>query len=177
MMTDPMTTPRGPVEPLIPRDALATVASPLGVLRLVATAEGLSGIFFPDHRGAAIAPAHMASEHPVLGLAVEQLAEYFAGHRDRFTIPLAPRGTPFQHRVWRALATIPYGETRSYGQIARQIGSPPAVRAVGAANGKNPLSIVVPCHRVIGADGKLTGFGGGLDAKRWLLDHERRYRA
>jgi methylated-DNA-[protein]-cysteine S-methyltransferase len=157
--------------------ALAIIASPVGELRLIATDDGLAGILFPDHHGAAVSPVPtgVAPDHPVLRLAASQLAEYFAGTRDRFTIPLAPRGTPFQHRVWAALATIPYAETRSYLEIARAIGSPTAMRAVGAANGKNPLSIVVPCHRVIGADGTLTGFGGGLETKRWLLDHERRH--
>jgi methylated-DNA-[protein]-cysteine S-methyltransferase len=158
--------------------AFALLASPVGELRLIADDDGLAAILFPDHHGAAVSPVptDVAPDHPVLAIARLQLAEYFAGTRDRFTIPLSPRGTPFQHRVWEALATIPYAETRSYLEIARAIGSPTAMRAVGAANGKNPLSIVVPCHRVIGANGTLTGFGGGLDAKRWLLDHEQRYR-
>jgi methylated-DNA-[protein]-cysteine S-methyltransferase len=108
----------------------------------------------------------------VLARAAAQLAEYFAGTRRTFDLPLAPRGTGFQRIVWHALAKIPYGETRSYGELARAIGRPAASRAVGAANGKNPLSIVVPCHRVVGASGELTGYAGGVATKRWLLDHE-----
>jgi len=102
-----------------------------------------------------------------------QLEEYFARRRERFDLPMAPAGTPFQRAVWAALARIPYGRTVSYGDIARQIGRPRAVRAVGAANGHNPIAIIVPCHRVIGADGSLTGYGGGMPRKRWLLEHER----
>jgi len=101
-----------------------------------------------------------------------QVNEYCAGERTEFDLELAPSGTEFQHAVWDALLTIPYGETRSYGEIARQIGRPDRARAVGAANGSNPISIIVPCHRVIGSDGSLTGYGGGLDRKRFLLDHE-----
>jgi len=110
----------------------------------------------------------------VLTRAARQLAEYFAGTRRTFDLPLAftTRATPFQQKVWRALLTIPFGETRSYGEIAAQIGSPRAVRAVGAANGRNPISIIAPCHRVIGSNGDLTGFGGGMEAKAWLLAHE-----
>ncbi len=104
----------------------------------------------------------------------EQLREYFAGERERFDVPLAARGTEFQRRVWEALRAIPYGETASYGQIARAVGRPAASRAVGAANGRNPISIVVPCHRVVGAGGALTGYGGGLDRKARLLDLEAR---
>jgi methylated-DNA-[protein]-cysteine S-methyltransferase len=104
---------------------------------------------------------------------IAQLSEFFAGDRTRFDLALSPSGTEFQRRVWSALCGIPFAETRSYAQIAVSIGSASATRAVGAANGRNPLSIVVPCHRVVGADGSLTGFGGGLEVKRWLLDHER----
>jgi methylated-DNA-[protein]-cysteine S-methyltransferase len=104
---------------------------------------------------------------------VDQLEAYFAGERSEFDLDLKLAGSEFQRRVWRALLTIPYGETRSYGQIAEQIGAPGAARAVGLANGRNPIAIVVPCHRVIGASGSLTGYGGGLDRKRWLLDMER----
>ena len=106
--------------------------------------------------------------------AAEQLREYFAAERERFDVPLAARGTEFQRRVWEALHRIPYGETASYGEIAREIGRPAASRAVGAANGRNPISIVVPCHRVVGAGGALTGYGGGLDRKAWLLNLEAR---
>jgi methylated-DNA-[protein]-cysteine S-methyltransferase len=109
---------------------------------------------------------------PVLRAAAAQLAEYFAGKRRTFDLPLAPHGTPFQLAVWSALRAIPYGETRNYAELARAIGRPTASRAVGAANGKNPLGIIVPCHRVIGASGALTGYAGGLSAKRWLLELE-----
>lgn len=108
---------------------------------------------------------------------MRQLREYFAGERDTFDLPLAPEGTEFQQEVWRAVAAIPYGETRSYGEIARRIGKADAVRAVGAANGQNPLPIVIPCHRVIGSDGRLTGYGGGLPLKKRLLELESRQRA
>ena len=110
----------------------------------------------------------------MLDRAAEQLREYFDGTRRVFDLPLAPEGTAFQRIAWRALEAIPYAETRSYGEQARAIGRPAASRAVGAANGKNPISIIVPCHRVIGASGDLTGYGGGMDAKRWLLAHEQR---
>jgi methylated-DNA-[protein]-cysteine S-methyltransferase len=103
-----------------------------------------------------------------------QLQAYFAGELRGFELPLAAEGTPFQQRVWRALCDIPYGETISYGELARRIGQPAAARAVGLANGQNPIAIVVPCHRVIGANGSLTGYGGGLERKRWLLAHESR---
>jgi len=109
----------------------------------------------------------------VLERAAAQLAEYFAGDRRTFDLPLAPEGTTFQRRVWDALLRISYGETWSYGRLAREIGSPSASRAVGAANGKNPLSIIVPCHRVVGVNGALTGYAGGVTAKQWLLAHER----
>jgi len=110
----------------------------------------------------------------VLRRAAAQLAEYFAGARRDFDVPLAPRGTGFQQRVWRELAKIPYGQTRSYGELARSLGRPTASRAVGAANGRNPISILVPCHRVVAGTGALTGYAGGLAAKRWLLEHEAR---
>lgn len=111
--------------------------------------------------------------HPLVRLAIEQLAEYFAGRRREFHLPLAPAGTAFQMRVWQALRAIPYGETRSYGELARAIGSPRAARAVGAANGANPIAIVVPCHRVIQSDGRLGGYGGGRELKQFLLDLEK----
>jgi methylated-DNA-[protein]-cysteine S-methyltransferase len=110
--------------------------------------------------------------HPVLRDTARQLAEYFGGRRRAFDLPLEFRGTDFQKRVWLSLLSIPFGETRSYLDVARALGDPAAVRAVGAANGRNPISIVAPCHRVIGANGDLTGFGGGLEAKAWLLAHE-----
>jgi methylated-DNA-[protein]-cysteine S-methyltransferase len=161
------------------------VESPVGPLRLLADAHGLRAIEFDPQvnnrkvRRAAIPadtlPADDAGEaRAVLALAARQLDEYFAGTRQVFDLPLCPRGTDFQTGAWLALAHIPYGETRSYGEQARMIGHPDAVRAVGAANGSNPLPIVLPCHRVIGANGSLTGFGGGLPMKRFLLDLERR---
>jgi len=113
-------------------------------------------------------------DHPILALAEKELEEYFAGKRSVFSVPLDMRGTPFQKQVWEALQDIPFGETRSYGQLANQLGKPSAARAVGAANGRNPVSIIVPCHRVLGSSGKLTGFAGGLDAKTYLLTLERR---
>jgi methylated-DNA-[protein]-cysteine S-methyltransferase len=149
-----------------------TLPSPLGPLRLVADDLALVGIYFPEHRPA---PAHAGDDvarHPVLDLAARELDEYFAGRRRRFSLPLDPRGTAFQQEVWRALAAIEFGARRSYADLARQIGQPTAVRAVGAANGRNPLSIVLPCHRVVASDGALTGYAGGLAAKQWLLAHE-----
>ncbi len=145
--------------------------SPVGALRLRAEPDALVGVEFLGP--AAAAPASPDLSHPVLAEARRQLGEYFAGERTAFELPLRARGTPFQERVWAALARIPYGETRSYREIATEIGRPESVRAVGAANGRNPLAIVVPCHRVIGADGSLTGYGGGLPRKTWLLGHER----
>jgi methylated-DNA-[protein]-cysteine S-methyltransferase len=148
-----------------------TMGSPVGTLTLVATDEGLAGILWekdwPNRTPLDIGAR--ADSHPVLIETERQLGEYFAGRRKEFALTLDVEGTPFQRTVWSALRTIPFGETRSYGDIARQIGNPDAVRAVGAANGRNPVSIVVPCHRVIGSTGKLTGFGGGLEAKAQLL--------
>jgi len=145
-----------------------TVRSPLGALRLYAAADQLVGLYLPVQA----APAGLDQPSEVLERTAAQLAEYFAGHRRRFDLPLAPRGTEFQISVWQALRAIPHGETRSYGELARSLGRPAASRAVGAANGKNPISIIVPCHRVVGANGHLTGYAGGVPAKRWLLDHE-----
>jgi methylated-DNA-[protein]-cysteine S-methyltransferase len=149
--------------------------SPIGVLLLVADEGGLTYIGLPKRGGAQPVPENAQHAPPKLRAARHQFDEYFAGTRHTFDLPLHPHGTPFQLEVWGALLTIPYGETTSYARIARQIGRPNAVRAVGAANGANPLSIVVPCHRVIGSDGDLTGYGGGLPAKRWLLAHERKF--
>jgi len=146
------------------------VDSPLGPLRLVAEGDELRELHLPPHDTPCAAREQAT---PVLAATARQLAEYFAGTRRTFDIALAPRGSGFQERVWRALLAIPFGETCSYGAIARAIGRPSASRAVGAANGKNPIAIIVPCHRVIGANGQLTGYGGGLPVKRWLLEHER----
>ena len=151
------------------------MSSPVGRLTLVGTGEGLAGILWENDRPGRVRLNIEAedNEHPVLVEAERQLGEYFAGARTVFTVRLDLSGTAFQRTVWTALLSIPFGETRSYGQIARQIGSPGAVRAVGAANGRNPVSILAPCHRVIGSTGRLTGFAGGLDAKAWLLALER----
>ena len=151
------------------------IDSPVGRLTLVASDAGIAAILWPDDRPGRV-PLELEAQddtHPVLVEAERQLGEYFAGRRTTFAVPLDPSGTAFQRKVWGALMTIPYGQTRSYGQIARQIGHPDAVRAVGAANGRNPVSIITPCHRVIGANGKLTGFAGGLHVKERLLDLER----
>lgn len=145
--------------------------SPVGVLKLVASDAGLAAILWEndDPRRVRLNRVIEDENHPILLETERQLGEYFAGRRRSFSLPLDFKGTPFQRRVWSALLTIPYGETRSYGEIARQIGNPAAVRAVGAANGRNPVSIIAPCHRVIGATGKLTGFAGGLETKARLL--------
>lgn len=152
------------------------ILCPFGALRLVAEGDALVAVHLPREEGPGSPPGDRdvgGSAHPVLAAAARQLEEYFAGKRDVFDLPLAPRGSEFQRAVWAALRTIPHGQTRSYEQVARAIGRPTASRAVGAANGKNPIAIIVPCHRVIGADGSLTGYAGGLPVKRWLLGHER----
>lgn len=150
-----------------------TVASPVGPLFLAASDAGLHAVEFARHRHPVSRGDHWREgAHAVLDATEQQLAEYFAGTRRTFDLPLAARGTPFQGEVWAALTRIPYGATASYVDLARMIGRPGASRAVGAANGRNPLSIVVPCHRVIGAGGALTGFGGGLPTKQFLLTLE-----
>lgn len=148
------------------------VRSPVGPLQLYAADGKLMWLRLPERRGPAGGDAAVATRDEVLVRTAEQLAEYFAGARRAFDLPLAPPGTAFQAQVWRALLKIPFGDTRSYGQLARTIRRPSASRAVGAANGSNPIAIIVPCHRVIGSSGALTGYGGGLDMKRWLLAHE-----
>jgi len=150
------------------------IASPVGPLTLVADASQLLAVLWPNegHQRMRFEKTCEDLHHPVLVEAQRQLTEYFRGKRTTFELPIHFLGTAFQQRVWRQLLSIPYGQTRSYGQVARAIGNPSSFRAVGAANGKNPLSIVVPCHRVIGASGELTGFGGGLDVKAALLDLE-----
>lgn len=145
------------------------VQSPVGTLLLTADETALSGIYFEGEEAVVDETWQRRAEHPVLLAARGQLEEYFAGRRKRFDLALAPVGTDFQRRVWKALEVIPWGETQSYGALARKIGKPKAMRAVGAANGANPIPIVVPCHRVIGANGSLTGYGGGLWRKRKLL--------
>ena len=147
------------------------VDSPVGALVLLASERGLCGLFFGHRIDTGDLPGGGGS-HEILQIAKRQLAEYFAGRRQEFDLPLDAAGTEFQRAVWAQLSAIPFGETRSYIGIAKLLGKAGAVRAVGLANGANPISIIVPCHRVIGADGSLTGFGGGLDIKRRLLEHE-----
>jgi len=151
------------------------MASPIGELLLVGDGARLSGIWMQSHRGEWRRLRAGPRDDAAFATARAQLDEYFAGARTAFDLPLAPEGTDFQMKVWTALCAIPYGATVSYGELARGIGRPGAARAVGLANGSNPLPIVVPCHRVIGADGSLTGFGGGIERKRWLLAHEARH--
>jgi len=153
------------------RHVCRTIRSPVGELTLVASADGLAAILWENDDPARVRRNIVAQDarNPILVETERQLADYFAGRRTSFDLPLDFAGTEFQQKVWRALLTIPFGETRTYAQIARQIGHPSAVRAVGAANGRNPISIVAPCHRVIGSSGALTGFAGGLAAKAFLL--------
>ena len=148
--------------------------SPVGKLKLIAGEKGLAAILWENDRPnrVRLLAAVEDRDHPVLRKAEAQLTGYFAGKRKKFNLTLAAVGTPFQKKVWRALLEIPFGQTRTYAQIARRIGHPKASRAVGAANGKNPISIVTPCHRVIGASGHLTGFAGGLKTKARLLAME-----
>ncbi len=142
---------------------IESIHSPCGVVEVIASEKGITAIRFTESDDIAETPSALTSQ------ACAQLQEYFAGKRTTFDLPLAAAGTTFQQQVWQALLNIPYGKTCSYGDIARAIGNPKGVRAVGLANGKNPLAIVVPCHRVIGANGKLTGYAGGLNRKQQLL--------
>lgn len=150
------------------------LASPVGQLTLIASDKGLMAVLWEneDPKRVGIDQGEQCDDFPLLQQTAQQLDEYFDGTRKIFELPLHFIGTEFQQKVWHALLTIPYGETRSYLQIAQQIGNEKSVRAVGAANGKNPISIIAPCHRVIGASGKLTGFAGGLEAKAFLLQLE-----
>jgi methylated-DNA-[protein]-cysteine S-methyltransferase len=179
MNTTTPTTPTAPTAAAaVGRADLVTVAmaTPIGRLDIVAHDDAVVSIWFEadgdGSRPTGAVPVRRG-EHPVLDLAVAQLEEYFAGTRTVFELPLDPHGTAFQHAAWSALRRIPYGETISYGQQAAMLGDRNKSRAVGAANGRNPIPIVVPCHRVVGSNGHLTGFAGGLDTKAWLLDHER----
>jgi methylated-DNA-[protein]-cysteine S-methyltransferase len=151
----------------------ATVPSPVGALTLVAREDALVGLYMSEHRHWTGVGDARRDDAPFAAIRA-QLDEYFAGDRTTFDLPVQLAGTPFQHEVWHALQAIPYGTTISYGELARRIGRSAAVRAVGLANGKNPVSIVVPCHRVVGSDGSLTGYGGGLERKRYLLELEQR---
>jgi len=152
------------------------IPSPIGKLKLVASDEGLVAILWENERPRRVRLADLVENpaHPMLLRSEKELNEYFSHKRKAFTVPLDMRGTYFQKQVWEALLGIPFGETRTYGQLANQLGNPKATRAVGAANGRNPIAIIVPCHRVIGFSGKLTGFAGGLDAKDHLLKLEGR---
>lgn len=156
--------------------AYKTMESPVGKLKLVASDEGLVAVLWQNDRPSRVRVGELVEDnrHPILLKAERQLREYFDGKRKEFEIPLDMRGTTFQKNVWEALLAIPFGETRSYGQLAKQLGNPNATRAVGAANGRNPLSIIVPCHRVIGSTGNLTGFGGGITTKEHLLNLEEK---
>ena len=151
------------------------IKSPVGRLLLAGTAQALTHISFQDGRHPMKPnPGWIYADRP-LHKPIRQLKEYFSGKRKTFRTRLAPKGTPFQLKVWQALRAIPYGHTTSYGQIAKAVGNPKAARAIGAANGQNPLSIIVPCHRVIGSNGNLVGYGGGLSIKEALLTHENRF--
>ena len=161
------------------RFAYKTIHSPVGKLKLVASNKGLVAILWENDKANRVRLGELVRRHshPVLIKAERQLGEYFAGKRRSFSIALDMRGTSFQKNVWEALLAIPYGETRSYRDLAKKLGNPEATRAVGAANGRNPISIIVPCHRVIGSNGKLTGFAAGLETKARLLQLEQGHRA
>jgi methylated-DNA-[protein]-cysteine S-methyltransferase len=151
-----------------------TIDSPVGPLTIAATDLGLRWILWPGEHRPIAAGDVVERPTPLLQRAAGQLDEYFAGTRTEFDVPLDPAGTPFQQQAWAVLRTIPYGSTMSYGEQARRLGDPNKARAVGAANGRNPISIVVPCHRVVGSNGALTGFAAGVETKAWLLEHEQR---
>jgi methylated-DNA-[protein]-cysteine S-methyltransferase len=159
-----------------PSDAVkyAVVPSPIGELVVWGDDGQVRGLSFADSRTAAAVDSSWDCDETAFLQTKSQLAAYFAGELTEFKLELAPRGTEFQRRVWSALREIPYGTTTTYGRLAMQLGDPRAVRAVGLANGRNPIAIIIPCHRVVGSNGSLTGYGGGLDRKEWLLAHERR---
>jgi methylated-DNA-[protein]-cysteine S-methyltransferase len=156
--------------------AYKIIESPVGKLKLIGSDQGLVAILWENDKPRRVPLRDLQENngHRILVKTEQQLKEYFAGKRKEFSVALDMRGTSFQNNVWNALLAIPFGETRTYGQLAKQLGRPRASRAVGAANGRNPVSIIVPCHRVIGSSGKLTGFAGGLDKKAHLLDLEKR---
>ena len=149
------------------------VQSPIGRLILASDGTALVGVWMANASPRDASWSHHKSDDDILAKTREELEEYFDGRRRTFDVPLAPNGTEFQRSVWHALTEIPFGTTISYAELARRVGNEAAVRAVGAANGRNPIPVIVPCHRVIGSDGSLTGFGGGLPRKKWLLQHER----
>ncbi len=158
------------------KNCITYYRSAIGVLQIEAEAEGISAIDFVDEEKTAGNDTASAGRPAVLAECVRQLDEYFKGQRKEFTLNLLPRGTGFQRRAWEQLRQIPYGETISYGRQAERMGNKKACRAVGGANGKNPISIVIPCHRVIGKNGSLTGFGSGVWRKEWLLEHEKKFK-
>lgn len=152
--------------------AHARVATPIGELVLAAVESRLVGLYVPGHRAVEAVVTRGTPDESPFASAISQLDDYFSGRRQQFSVPMAPVGTPFQLAVWTELVRVPYGQTISYSSLARRIGRPGAARAVGSANARNPISILIPCHRVIGSAGSLTGYAGGLDRKRWLLAHE-----
>jgi methylated-DNA-[protein]-cysteine S-methyltransferase len=152
--------------------AYAVVPGPIGNLLLTSDGSALTGLHMDPGEGFTIDPSWEEGDD-VLSRTADQLRAYFAGELRQFDLPLALAGTPFQQRVWRELRRVPYGQTISYQELARRVGNPKASRAVGAANGQNPVAVIVPCHRIIASDGTLGGFGGGLERKEWLLNHER----
>jgi methylated-DNA-[protein]-cysteine S-methyltransferase len=151
----------------------ATVDSPIGQLTLTSSDDYITGLYMEDQNHAPTEGDTWVRNDLLFVEAIAQINAYFSGALRKFNLPIKLKGSEFQMHVWDKLRTIPYGETISYGSLARQVGNPKAYRAVGLANGRNPVGIIVPCHRVIGVNGALTGYGGGLDRKRWLLDHER----
>lgn len=161
----------------MPRTSLlcTDLSSPIGTLRLLGDGTGITGLLMECSRHAPNGVQEARRSDTAFVEARRQLEAYFAGELHEFDLRLAPGGTPFQQRVWSLLREIPYGRTTTYGALARRLGDPKAVRAVGLANGRNPISILIPCHRVVGADGSLTGYGGGVERKRWLLGHEERW--
>jgi methylated-DNA-[protein]-cysteine S-methyltransferase len=165
-----------PANTTSPTTTTALMDSPIGPLTITAVCGVLTGVHMHEQQHFPKIPANSKRDDVTLAHVVEQLSGYFAGERLDFDLAMDMRGTDFQRRVWASLCEIPYGERISYGELARWVGNPKASRAVGLANGRNPIAIVVPCHRVIGADGSLTGYGGGLERKVWLLEHEAAHR-
>lgn len=155
----------------------STIESPVGPLTMIARDGVLTNVSMHDQRHVTAPPVDAITDDAWFKNVAEQFDAYFTGQLSTFDLEMKLLGTPFQQRVWSQLSSIPYGETISYGELARRVGNPNASRAVGLANGRNPVAIIVPCHRVIGADGSLTGYGGGLDRKTWLLEHEVKYRS
>ncbi len=153
----------------------STIDSPVGPLLLIGNGDALTHLHMSQQRHASELSPTAIRDDAMLQKAREQLTAYFAGELQRFELSLAPEGTEFQQKVWNALLDIPFGTTESYGELAKRIGNANASRAVGLANGHNPIGIVIPCHRVIGANGSLTGYGGGIERKQWLLEHEQRF--